>query len=79
MNTVPIPGVPWFSRVIGHWTPRYVSSDYSAKFILLKIRTGRMLIDDNAERYLPCQSKAPNSRTAALGPGVRLGWTHGRN
>ena len=30
-----------------------------------------MLIDDNAERYRPCQSKAPNSRTAALGPGTQ--------
>jgi hypothetical protein len=27
-----------------------------------------MLIIDNVNWYLPCQSKAPNSRTAALGP-----------
>lgn len=42
--------------------------DYSAKFILPKIKPGGMLIIDNVNWYLPCQSKAPNSRTAALGP-----------
>jgi predicted O-methyltransferase YrrM len=42
--------------------------DYSAKFIMPKIKTGGMLIIDNVNWYLPCRSKAPNSRTAALGP-----------
>jgi hypothetical protein len=42
--------------------------DYSAKFILPKIKSCGMLIIDNVNCYLPCQSKAPNSRTATLGP-----------
>ncbi len=42
--------------------------DYSAKFIMPKLKPGGMLIIDNVNWYLPCQSKAPNSRTAALGP-----------
>jgi predicted O-methyltransferase YrrM len=42
--------------------------DYSAKFIMSKIKPGGMLIIDNVNWYLPCQSKAPNSRTAELGP-----------
>jgi predicted O-methyltransferase YrrM len=51
-----------FALVDGHYR------DYSAKFILPKIKPGGMLIIDNVNWYLPCQSKAPNSRTAALGP-----------
>jgi predicted O-methyltransferase YrrM len=51
-----------FALVDGHYR------DYSAKFIMPKIRPGGMLIIDNVNWYLPCRSKAPNSRTAALGP-----------
>ena len=42
--------------------------DYSAKFTLPKIKPGGMLIIDNVNWYLPCRSKAPNSRTDVLGP-----------
>jgi len=41
---------------------------YTAKFIMPRLKPGGMLIIDNVNWYLPCQSKAPNSRTAALGP-----------
>lgn len=51
-----------FALIDGHYR------DYSAKFTLPKIAPGGMLIIDNANWYLPCRSKAPNSRTAALGP-----------
>jgi len=51
-----------FALIDGHYR------DYSAKFILTKIAPGGLLIIDNANWYLPCRSKAPNSRTAALGP-----------
>ncbi|HEY5395669.1 MAG TPA: hypothetical protein VIL16_09760 [Trebonia sp.] len=51
-----------FALVDGHYR------DYSAKFIMPKIRPGGMLIIDNVNWYLPCRSKAPNSRTTALGP-----------
>jgi predicted O-methyltransferase YrrM len=51
-----------FALVDGHYR------DYSAKFTLPKIKPGGMLIIDNVNWYLPCQSKAPNSRTATLGP-----------
>lgn len=51
-----------FALVDGHYR------DYSAKFTLPKIRPGGMLIIDNVNWYLPCRSKAPNSRTTALGP-----------
>ena len=51
-----------FALVDGHYR------DYSAKFILPKIKPGGMLIIDNVNWYLPCRSKAPNSRTAELGP-----------
>jgi predicted O-methyltransferase YrrM len=51
-----------FALVDGHYR------DYSAKLILPKIRPGGMLIIDNANLYLPCRSKSPNSRTAELGP-----------
>jgi predicted O-methyltransferase YrrM len=45
---------------------------YTAKFIMPKLKPGGMLIIDNVNWYLPCQSKAPNSRTAALGPATRV-------
>jgi predicted O-methyltransferase YrrM len=48
--------------------------DFTAKFILPKIKPGGMLIIDNVNWYLPCQSKAPNSRSAALGPATPV-WT----
>ena len=51
-----------FALIDGHYR------DYSAKFILPKIRPGGMLIIDNANWCLPCRSAAPNSRTDALGP-----------
>jgi predicted O-methyltransferase YrrM len=51
-----------FALVDGHYR------DYSAKFILPKLKPGGMLIIDNVNWYLPCESKAPNSRTDALGP-----------
>jgi predicted O-methyltransferase YrrM len=51
-----------FALVDGHYR------DYSAKLILAKLRPGGILIIDNANLYLPCQSKSPNSRTAELGP-----------
>jgi predicted O-methyltransferase YrrM len=51
-----------FALVDGHYR------DYSAKFIMPKIKPGGMLIIDNVNWYLPCRSKAPNSRTAELGP-----------
>jgi predicted O-methyltransferase YrrM len=51
-----------FALVDGHYR------DYSAKFILPKIKPGGLLIIDNVNWYLPSQSKSPNSRTAALGP-----------
>jgi SAM-dependent methyltransferase len=51
-----------FALVDGHYR------DYSAKFILPKLKPGGMLVIDNVNWYLPCESAAPNSRTAALGP-----------
>jgi predicted O-methyltransferase YrrM len=51
-----------FALVDGHYR------DYSAKFVMPKIRPGGMLIIDNANWYLPCQSTAPNSRSGRLGP-----------
>ena len=51
-----------FALIDGHYR------DYSAKFILPKIKPGGMLIIDNVNWCLPCRSTAPNSRTAALGP-----------
>jgi len=55
-----------FALVDGHYR------DYSAKFILPKLKPGAMLIIDNVNWYLPCQSKAPNSRTVRLGPATRM-------
>lgn len=51
-----------FALVDGHYR------DFSAKFIMPKIKPGGMLIIDNAHHYLPCQSRSPNSRTVTLGP-----------
>jgi predicted O-methyltransferase YrrM len=51
-----------FALVDGHYR------DYSAKFVMPKIKPGGLLIIDNVNWYLPCQSKAPNSRTPGLGP-----------
>ena len=51
-----------FALVDGHYR------DYSAKFVLPKLKVGGMLIIDNVNWYLPCRSKAPNSRTGSLGP-----------
>ncbi len=51
-----------FALVDGHYR------DYSAKFIMPKLKPGGLLIIDNVNWYLPCRSKAPNSRTAELGP-----------
>ncbi len=51
-----------FALIDGHYR------DYSAKFILPKIKPGGMLIIDNANWCLPCQSKSPNSRTGGIGP-----------
>jgi predicted O-methyltransferase YrrM len=51
-----------FALVDGHYR------DYSAKFILPKIKPGGMLVIDNVNWYLPCRSKAPNSRTPGQGP-----------
>jgi predicted O-methyltransferase YrrM len=51
-----------FALIDGHYR------DYSAKFILPKIKPGGMLIIDNANWCLPCRSKSPNSRNATLGP-----------
>ena len=50
-----------FVLIDGHYR------DYSAKFILPKIKPGGMLIIDNANWYLPSRSKAPNS--GAVKPG----------
>jgi predicted O-methyltransferase YrrM len=55
-----------FALVDGHYR------DYSAKFILPKLKPGGMLIIDNVNWYLPCHSKAPNTRTAALGPATSV-------
>jgi predicted O-methyltransferase YrrM len=55
-----------FALVDGHYR------DYSAKFIMPKIKPGGMLIIDNVHHYLPCQSKSPNSRTVRLGPATEV-------
>lgn len=51
-----------FALVDGHYR------DYSAKFIMPKLKPGGLLVIDNVNWYLPCRSKAPNSRTPELGP-----------
>jgi predicted O-methyltransferase YrrM len=55
-----------FALIDGHYR------DYSAKFVLPKIRPGGMLVIDNVNWYLPCRSKAPNSRTPELGPATEV-------
>jgi predicted O-methyltransferase YrrM len=52
--------------------------DYVTHFIMPKLRPGGMLIIDNVQWYLPCESKAPASRTAALGPATDLWGAIGR-
>jgi predicted O-methyltransferase YrrM len=42
--------------------------DHTARFVLPKIKPGGLLIIDNVNWYLPSGSRAPNSRTPALGP-----------
>ena len=42
--------------------------DFCALGVLGKIRPGGMLIIDNVNRYLPCSSYSPNSRTIEQGP-----------
>lgn len=55
-----------FALVDGHYR------DYSAKFVMPKIKPGGMLIIDNVNWYLPCRSAAPNSRTVELGPATEV-------
>jgi hypothetical protein len=57
-----------FALVDGHYR------NYTAKFILPKIKSGGMLIIDNVNWYLPSESRAPSSRTRALGPDGKV-WT----
>jgi predicted O-methyltransferase YrrM len=42
--------------------------DYTAKYIMPKVKPGGLLIIDNINWSLPCQSKAPGTRPAELGP-----------
>ena len=42
--------------------------DYTAKYIMSKVKPGGILIIDNINWSLPCQSKAPGTRPAELGP-----------
>jgi predicted O-methyltransferase YrrM len=42
--------------------------DYSAKFILPKLKPGGLLVIDNINWSLPSQSKAPGTRPPELGP-----------
>jgi predicted O-methyltransferase YrrM len=51
-----------FALIDGHYR------DYSAKFMLPKIKPGGMLIIDNVNWVLPSRSRSPNSRTPELGP-----------
>jgi predicted O-methyltransferase YrrM len=55
-----------FALVDGHYR------DYSAMFVMPKIKPGGMLVIDNVNWYLPCTSRAPNSRTAELGPATAV-------
>jgi predicted O-methyltransferase YrrM len=41
--------------------------DHTARYALSRIRPGGMLIIDNVNRYLPSNSRSPNSRTPTLG------------
>jgi predicted O-methyltransferase YrrM len=51
-----------FALIDGHYR------DYSAKFVLPKIKPGGILIIDNVNWVLPSRSHSPNSRTPELGP-----------
>lgn len=42
--------------------------DYCAKFIMPKVKPGGILVIDNINWSLPCESKAPGTRPAGLGP-----------
>jgi hypothetical protein len=42
--------------------------DYTARYLLPKIKRGGILIIDNVNWYLPSGSRSPNSRTPVLGP-----------
>jgi predicted O-methyltransferase YrrM len=55
-----------FALVDGHYR------DWSAKFILPKIKPGGIFIVDNVNWYLPSESRAPNSRSPALGPAGKV-------
>ncbi len=46
--------------------------DYTVKYALPKIKPGGLLIIDNVNWYLPSRTRAPNSRTPALGPDGQL-------
>ena len=41
--------------------------DHTARYALSRIKPGGMLIIDNVNRYLPSNSRSPNSRTPTLG------------
>ena len=49
-----------------------VYRDYTVKFLLPKIKRGGLLVIDNVNWYLPSCSRAPNSRTPALGPNGQI-------
>jgi predicted O-methyltransferase YrrM len=42
--------------------------DHTARSVLPLVKPGGMLVIDNVQWYLPSNSRAPNSRTQALGP-----------
>jgi len=42
--------------------------DYTTRYIMPKVKPGGMLILDNINWYLPCESKAPGTRPVDLGP-----------
>jgi predicted O-methyltransferase YrrM len=56
-----------FALVDGHYR------GYSAKYIMPKIKPCGLLIIDNVNWHLPCQSKAPGPRPAELGPARHIG------
>ncbi|HEX4830136.1 MAG TPA: class I SAM-dependent methyltransferase [Trebonia sp.] len=51
-----------FALIDGHYR------DHCAAYVVPKLKPGGLLIIDNVNWYLPCQSRAPNSRTIDLGP-----------
>jgi predicted O-methyltransferase YrrM len=48
--------------------------EHAARYTLPRIKPGGILIIDNVNWYLPSNSRAPNSRTPALGPDGQV-WT----